>query len=117
MGSTYRRNVPDWPLQVNGKTEWLPVAGSVRAADGESLRRLAVAGVGLARLSRYHMQADIDAGRLVAVMEDFNPGDRAPIHAVYLGKPGRLPARVRVLLAFLAERVTQAVLDGAPPST
>jgi DNA-binding transcriptional LysR family regulator len=121
LGSTYRRNAPGWPLRVNGmnggngKTESLPVEGNARAADGETLRRLAIAGLGLARLSRYHMQADIDAGRLVAVMEDFNPGDRAPIHAVYLGKPGRLPARVRVLLDFLAERVTQASLDAGWP--
>ena len=111
LGSTYRRNAPGWPLQINGKTESLPVEGNVRAADGETLRRLAIAGVGLARLSRYHIQADINAGRLVAVLEDYNPGDRAPIHAVYLGKPGRLPARVRVLLDFLAERVTQGTLD------
>lgn len=111
LGSTYRRNAPGWPLQINGKTESLPVEGNVRAADGETLRRLAIAGVGLARLSRYHIQADINAGRLVAVMEDHNPGDRAPIHAVYLGKPGRLPARVRVLLDFLAERVTKGTLD------
>ncbi|MFZ4288500.1 LysR family transcriptional regulator [Variovorax sp. HJSM1_2] len=115
LGSSYRRNAPDWPLRVAGKMEHLPVKGSVRAADGETLRRLAISGVGLVRLSRYHMQADIDAGRLVAVMEDFNPGDRAPIHAVYLGKPGRLPARVRVLLDFLAERVTQASLDAGWP--
>lgn len=115
LGSSYRRNTPDWPLRVAGKMEHLPVKGSVRAADGETLRRLAISGVGLARLSRYHMQADIDAGRLVAVMEDCNPGDRAPIHAVYLGKPGRLPARVRVLLDFLAERVTQASLDAGWP--
>ena len=53
------------------------------------------------------MQADIDAGRLVPVLEDFNPGDLAPIHAVYLGKPGHLPARVRALLDFLAAQVEE----------
>lgn len=114
---TYRRARPDWPLRVDGRTVELPVAGAVRAEDGETLRLLAVAGVGLARLSRYHVQPDLDAGRLVAVLEEFNPGDRQPIHAVYLGKPGRLPARVRAVLDFLAQEVTQAVLDaGGPPS-
>ncbi|MFE8646974.1 LysR family transcriptional regulator [Sphingomonas sp. NCPPB 2930] len=108
---SYRRAAPDWPLRVDGRIVEIPVAGTVRAEDGETLRRLALAGVGLARLSRYHVQHDLDTGRLVPVLEAFNPGDRQPIHAVYLGKPGRLPARVRAVLDFLAEEVTQAVLD------
>lgn len=35
------------------------------------------------------------------VLERFNPPDVEPIHAVYLGKVGRLPARVRTVLNFL----------------
>ena len=62
-------------------------------------------------MSLHHLQADIDAGRLVTVLQAFNPNDREPIHAVYLGTPARLPARVRVLLDFLAAQVTQSVLD------
>jgi DNA-binding transcriptional LysR family regulator len=89
----------------------IPVNGNVRAGDGEALRALLLAGVGLGRLSLYQVQADIDAGQLVPVLEDFNPGDTAPIHAVYLGKPGRLPARVRALLDFLSAHV---LADGRP---
>ena len=77
----------------------------MRASDGEALRQLALAGVGLARLSLYHIQADLDAGRLVPVLEEYNPRDMAPIHAVYLGKAERLPARVRAVLDFLVEHV------------
>jgi len=105
LGFTYRRTVPDWPLAVDGRLIDMPVNGNVRAGDGETLRALLLAGVGLGRLSLYQVQADIDAGRLVPVLEDFNPGDLAPIHAVYLGKPGHLPARVRALLDFLAAQV------------
>ena len=83
----------------------MPIAGKVRAGDGETLRALLIAGVGLGRLSLYHVQSDIDEGRLTPVMEEFNPGDIAPIHAVYLGKAGRLPARVRALLDFLVANV------------
>jgi DNA-binding transcriptional LysR family regulator len=106
LGYTHRRRSAEWALRVDGRTIEMPAVGNVRVADGETLRVLVVEGLGLARLSRYHVQADIDAGRLVAVMEDFNPGDVAPIHAVYLGKAGRLPARVRALLDFLAANVT-----------
>jgi DNA-binding transcriptional LysR family regulator len=77
----------------------------VRASDGEAARQLALGGAGIARLSRFHVGADICAGRLVAVLEDFNPGDREDIHAVFLGRGGPLPARVRAFVDFLAERV------------
>ena len=105
LGFSYRRTIPDWPLRVDGKAIDVPIAGNVRAGDGETLRALLIAGVGLGRLSLYHVQSDIDEGRLTPVMEEFNPGDIAPIHAVYLGKAGRLPARVRALLDFLVANV------------
>ena len=102
---SYRRRAPDWPLLVNGRVIEVPVRGNVRASDGETLRSLAMAGAGLARLSRYHIQADLDAGRLIPVLEKYNPQDMSPIHAVYLGKAGRLPSRVRAVLDFLADEV------------
>jgi DNA-binding transcriptional LysR family regulator len=102
---TYRRRQPDWPLKVGSRMVELPLRARVRASDGEALRGLAVAGAGLARLSIYHVQADLDAGRLVKVLEKFNPRDSAPIHAVYLGKAERLPARVRAVLDFLVEEL------------
>ncbi len=102
LGWSYRRNTPDWPLCVDGRMLAVPVAGPVRAGDGETLRQLAIAGAGIARLSLYHIQADIDAGRLVPLLEEFNPGELEPIHAVYIGKAGTLPARVRAVLDFLA---------------
>ncbi|HKX40353.1 MAG TPA: LysR family transcriptional regulator [Burkholderiaceae bacterium] len=102
---SYRRRVPDWPFRVAGRLVDVPLAARVRASDGETLRQLALAGAGLARLSTYHVQADLEAGRLVPVLEKYNPHDIEPIHAVYLGKVERLPARVRAVLDFLAEQV------------
>jgi DNA-binding transcriptional LysR family regulator len=66
---------------------------------------LVLGGVGLARLSQFHIGPDIEAGRLVPVLEEFNPGDREDIHAVFLGRGGPLPARVRAFVDFLAEHV------------
>ena len=112
LGTNYRRLTPDWPLRdADGKAIDLPIVGNVRAADGETLRRLALEGVGLARLSVYHIHADLLAGTLVPVMEAFNPGDTEPIHAVYLGKSGRLPARIRAVLDFLVEHVQLPPVD------
>ena len=108
LGSSYLRQRPDWPLRVDGRLVDVPVAGTVRAGDGETLRRLALDGVGLARLSDYHIRPDLAAGLLVPVLERYNPRDMEPIHALYLGKAGRLPARVRAVLDFLVAHVDLA---------
>ena len=110
LGTSYRRAVPDWPLSVDGRFVGMPIVGNMRVGDGSALRRLVLDGVGLGRLSLYHVQVDIDAGRLVKVMEEFNPHEMEPIHAVYLGKAGRLPARVRAMLDYLVAHVK---LDGS----
>ena len=83
----------------------IPVNGNAQASDGEALRHLALAGLGLARLAAFQVREDIAAGRLVPVLEAFNPGDEEAIHAVYLGQGGHLPPRVRALLDFLAKRI------------
>jgi DNA-binding transcriptional LysR family regulator len=111
LGHNFRRSTPHWPLRVDGQLRQVPIAGCARVSDGEALRHLALIGAGLARLSTFHIQADITAGRLVPVLEHLNPGEREPIHAVFLGRRGRLPARVRVFLDFLVTHVTQPALD------
>jgi DNA-binding transcriptional LysR family regulator len=106
LGWSFRRVVADWPLLVEGRVIALPVSGTVRVGDGETLRHLVLAGIGLARLSLYHVHDDLAAGRLVPVLEDFNPRELQPIHAVYLGKAGRVPARVRAVLDYLVAQLS-----------
>lgn len=105
LGFGYVRDVQGWPLKPRtGDTLIMPTNGRVQASDGEALRHLAVGGAGLARLAVFTVHDDIAAGRLVPVLERFNPGDLESFHAIYLGQRGLLPSRVRVLLDFLAER-------------
>jgi DNA-binding transcriptional LysR family regulator len=100
----YRRTVEGWPLLDGNKLVTVPVAGNLQASDGEALRQMAVAGVGMTRLSVFTVRDDLAAGRLVPVLEAQNPGDLEDFHAVFSGQGGYLPARVRVLLDFLAEK-------------
>ncbi|MCX5496965.1 LysR family transcriptional regulator [Kaistia dalseonensis] len=104
LGFCYVRSVDGWPLSDGERTIVLPIVGSVQTSDGEALRQLVICGAGLARLAAFTVRDDIAAGRLVAVMEDHNPGDLEEVHAVYLGQGGPLPARIRALLDFLAEK-------------
>ncbi len=106
LGFNRSLSLNGWPLLQDGQLVSLPAQGNARISDGASLQRLAVAGVGLARLALFHCRDDIAAGRLVPVLEAFNPGDLEEIHAVFLGHGGWLPARVRAFLDFLVENVT-----------
>ncbi|GAA5234901.1 LysR family transcriptional regulator [Verticiella sediminum] len=105
LGANYVRAQPGWPLRHADETIVVPVTGNAQASDGEALHRLAVAGLGLARLAAFQARDDIAAGRLLPVLEHCNPGDVEEIHAVYVGQGGYLPLRVRAFLDFLAERV------------
>lgn len=104
LGFNFRRAAPVWPLRESGRIVDRAVNGSLLANNGETVRRMALAGVGLARLGDYHVRADLISGHLVEVLSDAVEGDREEIHAVYLGG-ARLPQRVRVFLDFVVPRL------------
>jgi DNA-binding transcriptional LysR family regulator len=102
----FARHIDGWPfVDAAGAQIIVPIVGNLTLTDGEAMRRTAIAGAGLARLAHWHVEADIAAGRLVPLLEAFNPGDLEPTHAVYVGQGKHLPARVRAFLDFLAETV------------
>jgi len=107
----FARHVDEWSFVIDGTHVSLPARGDVVAGDGEISRRLALAGQGVTRLSLFHIRPDIKAGRLVPMLEAYNPGDVEEVNVVYVGHGGRLPARVRALIDFLAAEVD---LDDAP---
>ena len=106
MAFNFDRQVQGWPFRdgAGGITHY-PQVGNMAVSDGEIMRKLAIQGLGLARHSRYHVDADLRDARLVTVLEDYNPGDVEPVHAVYVGQGGHLPARVRAFLDFLVANV------------
>lgn len=108
LDANYARASAGWPLRQDGGEPIMsvPVRGNVQASDGEALRQLALAGVGLARLAAFQVRDDLAAGRLRAVLEACNPGDSEEVHAVYVGQGGHVPLRVRAVLDFLAENVS-----------
>lgn len=106
LGFCFSRQIEGWPFRDGkGGVVTVPPIGNALVSDGEAMQRLAVAGAGLARLARFHVDHDIAAGRLVPVLEDYNPGDIEAVHAVFVGQGGQLPARVRAFLDYLVEHV------------
>lgn len=105
IGFNFARSFEEWPFRNGRAITTLPACGNVQVGDGETARRLALAGVGLARLALFHIGEDVKAGRLRPVLEELNPGDVEDIHAVFLGQGGHLPSRVRAFIDFLVHRV------------
>ncbi len=104
LNFNFRRAEPVWPFRRDGRDYALGVKGNIEANNGETLVQLARQGVGIARVGSFHVVDDIAAGRLVALLEPYNPGDREDIHAVFVGGTNT-PTRVRVFVDFLAERL------------
>ncbi|MFB2551882.1 LysR family transcriptional regulator [Ensifer soli] len=104
----FNRNYGKWPFRIAQEgvmTELdLAVRGNLMVDNGESLRRFALAGVGVARLSEFHIGADIAQGRLVPLLEGFNPGDREPVSLIYSDQ-AHLSARIRAFVDFIAARL------------
>ncbi|MEP9358269.1 LysR family transcriptional regulator [Sphingomonas sp. KR3-1] len=106
LNFNFRRAEPVWPFRRDGRDYALPVGGNIEANNGETLVQLAVAGAGIARVGSFNVVDHLAAGRLVALLEPFNPGDREDIHAVFVGGSTR-PARVRAFVDFLVEKLAR----------
>lgn len=101
----FSRHSQAWTFtSSNGRTTVVP-QGSMQVSDGETMRMLALEGVGIARLAHFHVCQDISLGKLIPLLEQFNSEDQETVHAVFVGPGLELPARVRVVLDFLYEKV------------
>lgn len=109
----FRRNQIDWPFRDPGRNPGgdavfhKPVGGNLRVNNGLTMRRLCLEGMGLARLARFDVEADIAAGNLVPVLEKFSAGDTVPFHALFVGHD-YLAARIRAFIDFLMERIDRS---------
>lgn len=88
-----------WPFRIGGETKNFSVRGNRIANDGGLVREWCVAGHGIARKSYCDIETDLAAGRLVALLEDF----QVPPLALQIVFPeGRTQTRrVRALVDFM----------------
>jgi len=103
---TYEYALQDaWTFRdANGRDRTVRVAGSLNSNNGDLNVAAAVQGVGITLEPDFIVGAELKSGALVRVLESFE-APALPIYAVY---PSRrfLPAKVRALVDFLAERFT-----------
>jgi DNA-binding transcriptional LysR family regulator len=98
---TNGRWLSNWPFRnSDGETRSVSVSGPMEVNSPLVTRAAALAGLGVAPLPDFIAAEDIEAGRLVSVLEEWVPRGGG-IFAVY---PHRryLPAKIRVFVDFLA---------------
>ncbi|EHR69708.1 transcriptional regulator [Burkholderiales bacterium JOSHI_001] len=88
-----------WAFMVEGQVQHLRPTGRLDCSDGQVLHDWCVAGLGLAWRSTWEVEAEVAAGTLVSVLDDF----AAPPNGIYavFAHAKHLPLRVRLWIDFL----------------
>jgi DNA-binding transcriptional LysR family regulator len=89
-----------WRFRKSGKDVAVRVRGRLESNLGEAIRDAAIAGLGIALHSTWHVCEDLRAGRLELVLQDYS----LPESGIYAVMPQRrlVPARARAFADFLA---------------
>jgi DNA-binding transcriptional LysR family regulator len=92
----------EWKFQdPNGDTTSIRVKGKVTLHNGDAVREAAVAGIGIAQSTWWLFRKELERGRLVGILNDFNrPG--LPISVIYPAKR-YLPTKTTSVIHFLTE--------------
>lgn len=102
-----------WPMNAGGETGTAVVptryeaVGNVASNSDNFLRVLACQGMGIARLSAFHISQDLREGRLCTVLRNRIPEQAEPVFAVYQSRRN-LSSRVKVFLGFIEERLVDS---------
>jgi DNA-binding transcriptional LysR family regulator len=101
-----------WAFRVNGELQHLKPGGPLDCSDGQVLHDWCLAGYGIAWRSTWEVEAEIAAGRLVAVLQDYD----APANGIFAVFPQRkhLPLRVRLWIDFLKHSYGQPEFWASP---
>lgn len=96
-----------WPFDTDEGVRVVHIDGDVVANNAETVAQLAVAGVGITRLTDVIVGDAIQRGELVPILTDWHHVEPVPLYATY--PSGRhLSPKVRAMVDFLVERFAGA---------
>ncbi len=93
-----------WHFDVDGESVAVPVHGNISANEALTLQQATLAGVGIAMLPTYLAAEKLRAGELIRLLPHARPRT-LNLNAVYTSRK-HMPATLRSMLDFLAERFT-----------
>ncbi|WP_028626460.1 LysR family transcriptional regulator [Metapseudomonas resinovorans] len=92
-----------WTFIRDGHTQSVRVSGNARSNSSEAIREMVLSGLGISLSPDWLFMADLAAGRVVALLQDFTPST-LPIHALSPANR-RQSARVRTFVDFIAQKL------------
>ncbi|MBE9399055.1 LysR family transcriptional regulator [Pontibacterium sp. N1Y112] len=92
-----------WRFQENGQERNIKVSGNIHCNSGQALTDAALKGLGLVQLPDYYIQSYLEAGTLIAVLQNYQQSDEG-IWALYPHNR-HLSPKVRMLVDYLSEKL------------
>lgn len=102
LGFSHPVHLNHWPIRIEGQL--FKTSPTIVASNGESVRQLALQGIGIACLSEFLVLKDIQEGKLVTLLENEIEIHEQKIHAVYY-KKNYIPKRVRLFIDYLYNKL------------
>ena len=104
LGFTKPDKLNLWPVMGADNTQ-LAITPSILADSGETLRKLAILGTGVACLSAFTVSEDVETGRLVPLLKDKTLDIPIPVYLVYYSD--RVAnRRMRCLIDYIAAHIS-----------
>ena len=94
-----RNDMGKWDFLDKGKRKKIKVTGDIQCNSGDALRVASIQSRGITQLPTYMVGLDIQAGRLEAVLEDFEP-EKQPIYAIYNHRK-YVSAKIKTFIDFI----------------
>jgi DNA-binding transcriptional LysR family regulator len=96
-----------WAVRENGKMKELDVDGNIFVNNSLELKSLVTSGVGIAYLPAYFVHEELVTGKLVSILDQYQPADYA-LYAVYPTKK-YLAKKTQVFLDFIVELLSEVI--------
>ncbi len=94
-----RNDMGKWEFLDKGKGKKIKVTGDIQCNSGDALRVASIQSRGITQLPTYMVGLDIQAGRLQALLEDFEP-EKQPIYAIYNHRK-YISAKIKTFIDFI----------------
>jgi len=104
LGFTQPESLNLWPLRT-AQLDHYAIKADIVASSGQTLRQLALQGVGIVQLADFMTRDDQRSGNLVPLLDEFTLCARQPINAVYY-RNTQLAARITCFLDYVSEQLT-----------
>ena len=101
LGYTLTGTGTEWRLEGPDGTVSIPISGPIRADNGDIIRLAALRGAGIVFQPQFIIGDDIDAGRLVRVLPEWQSAELG-VYAVYPSRK-HLSAKVRTFVDFVVQ--------------